>query len=52
MVLAGPLAGWMRALWLGQGVAPIFVVVLGGISALSLLAWRTIYMFLDKRFLK
>jgi len=49
MVLAGPFAGWMRALFLGTGVAPIFVVVLGGISALSLLAWRALYLVLSAR---
>jgi len=49
MILAGPFAGWMRALWLGTAVAPIFVVVLGGVSALSLLAWRVLYLFLDQK---
>jgi hypothetical protein len=52
MVLGGPLAGWMRAFFLGTGVAPIFVVVLGGISALSLLAWRALYLVLSARMLK
>jgi hypothetical protein len=50
MVLAGPFAGWMRALFLGTGVVPLFVVILGGVSALSLLAWRAVYVFLGKRF--
>ena len=49
MVLAGPFAGWMRALFLGTGVAPIFVVILGGISALSLLAWRSVYLVFNHR---
>lgn len=49
MVLAGPFAGWMRALFLGTGVSSIFVVVLGGISALSLLVWRTLYLVLSAR---
>ena len=43
MVLAAPFAAWMRALWLGTAIIPIFVVVLGGVSALAILAWRTIF---------
>ncbi len=48
MVLAGPFAGWLRAVFLGSGVAPLFVVVLGGFSALALLAWRTLYWILTR----
>jgi hypothetical protein len=43
MVLAAPLAAWLRGAWLGAPILPIFVVVLGGISSLALLAWRTLY---------
>lgn len=43
MVLAGPFAAFLRAAWLGTAILPIFVVVLGGISALALLAWRLVY---------
>jgi hypothetical protein len=50
MVLAGPFAGWMRALFLRTEVAPILVIILGGISALSLLAWRSLYLVLNQRF--
>ena len=52
MVLAAPLAAWMRGAWLGAPILPIFVVVLGGTSALALLAWRALYWgwrFLVKR---
>lgn len=49
MVLAGPFAGWMRGLLLGTSVPPIFVIILGGISALALLAWRTLYWFLTRK---
>ena len=43
MVLAGPMATWIRSVWLQSPVFPLFVVVLGGVSALALLVWRTIY---------
>ena len=43
MVLAGPMAGWIRGAWLDQVILPIFVVVLGGVSALAILAWRTLF---------
>jgi hypothetical protein len=43
MVVAGPFAGWMRGMLLGNApIIPIFVMVLGGISALALLAWRAL----------
>jgi len=43
MVLAAPLAGWMRGAWLNAPILPVFVVILGGISALALFVWRLIY---------
>ena len=49
MVLAGPMVGWLRGVWLGQVILPIFVVVLGGISALAILAWRAIFWLVTSR---
>jgi hypothetical protein len=57
MVLAGPMAAWLRGVLLGlmQGVPtglpiqPIFVVVISGISALALLAWRALYLLAARR---
>jgi len=43
MVLAAPLAGWVRGFWLNAPIIPVFVLVLGGISSLALLAWRSLY---------
>jgi hypothetical protein len=48
MIVAGPLAGWLRSVILGivnhtglnTPILPIFVVVLGGIAALAVLVWR------------
>jgi hypothetical protein len=49
MVLAAPLAAWLRGVWLNSVILPIFVVVLGGISALALLLWRLIYFAIGAR---
>ncbi len=49
MVLAGPMAALIRAFWLDQAIAPIFVIVLGGFSALGLLAWRIMYWLIFAR---
>ena len=49
MVLAAPFAAWMRAAWLGTAILPVFVVVLGGVSALALLAWRFLYWIIITR---
>lgn len=43
MVLAAPMGGLLRAIWLGTTVIPLFVLIMGGISALALLTWRAIY---------
>ena len=49
MVLAGPMAAWIRGAWLNAPILPVFVVVLGGVSALGLLAWRVIYALVASR---
>jgi len=43
MVLAGPMAAFLRGAWLNAPILPLFVVILGGFSALGLLAWRGLY---------
>lgn len=42
MVLAAPLAAWLRGLWLQTPIMPTFVAVLGGVCAAALLAWRSL----------
>lgn len=44
MVLSAPLAGWMRGVWLGTPVLPLFVVIIGGISAFAILVWRSVFL--------
>ncbi len=48
-VLAAPLAAWLRALWVGHPVIPIFVAVLGGVGAPSLIVWRYLWWWWQKR---
>jgi hypothetical protein len=49
MVLAAPMAGFLRAILLNGVVIPIFVVALGGVAALTLTAWRLIWAFASAR---
>jgi hypothetical protein len=50
MIVAGPMAAWLRSVMLGMTnqnglntpIWPVFVVVLGGVAALAVLAWRLI----------
>ncbi len=46
MVLAAPMAAFLRGAWLGSPIIPIFVVVLGGVNAIFILSWRILYLFL------
>ena len=43
MVLGAPFAGWLRGVMLNSPVLPLFVVILGGVCALALLAWRSVF---------
>ncbi len=44
MVLAAPMAAWMRGVILDSPILPIFVVILGGVSAIGILVWRALFM--------
>ena len=46
MVIAAPMAAWLRGAWLNAPILPTFVVVLGGFSALGLLFWRSTYLLI------
>jgi hypothetical protein len=37
------MAAWLRGVLLNEPIQPVFVAVLGGISALALLIWRSLY---------
>jgi hypothetical protein len=49
MVLAAPIAAFLRAVLLTSTVVPIFVVALGGVAALSMTAWRVFWALLALR---
>jgi hypothetical protein len=49
MVLAAPMAGWLRGMMLERVILPEFVLILGGISALVILAWRFLYLLVYQR---
>jgi hypothetical protein len=49
MVLAAPMAAFLRAVALNTTVIPIFVVALGGVAALSIAAWRVAWALLASR---
>jgi hypothetical protein len=43
MLIAAPLAAFLRGIWLNSAILPVFVLVLGGVSALGMLAWRGLW---------
>lgn len=49
MLFAGPLAALLRGLILNAPIIPVFAVVLSATSALGMLVWRGIYLFLDRK---
>jgi hypothetical protein len=49
MVVGAPLAAWLRGIWLQSVIIPVFVLVLGGVAALSILLWRSVYYLLFVR---
>ena len=49
MVFAGPMAALIRGIILSAPITPIFVIVLGGVSALGMLTWRGLFMIILKR---
>ena len=49
MVLAAPMAAWMRGVILNSPILPLFVVILGGFSALGILAWRALFLLVLNR---
>lgn len=49
MLLAAPLAAWLRGAWLNAPILPLFVLILGGVSALAILIWRGCFVLIARR---
>jgi hypothetical protein len=49
MILAAPFAAFLRGVLLNTPVQIVFVVVIGGVSALALSAWRLLFWYLQSR---
>lgn len=43
MLMAAPLAAVLRAAWLGTAVLPWFVGIMGGVTAVGIFVWRSLY---------
>jgi hypothetical protein len=49
MILASPMAAWLRGLLLSSPILPVFVIILGGVSAVAILVWRGIFWLVATR---
>ena len=49
MFFSAPFAAVLRAIILNSAVIPIFGIVLGGTSALGMILWRGLYLFLNRK---
>ena len=49
MILASPMAAWLRGLMLNSPILPVFVIILGGVSAVAILVWRGIFWLVATR---
>lgn len=49
MILAAPMATFLRGVLLNAPVLPLFTTILGGSSALGILVWRGLFILLRKR---
>ncbi len=49
MVLAAPMAAWLRGLILNLPIPPIFISILGGVSAVAIIIWRGIFWLMATR---
>lgn len=49
MILASPMAAWLRGLMLSSPILPVFVFILGGVSVVAILVWRGIFWLVATR---
>jgi hypothetical protein len=50
MIIAAPLAAWLRGLLISTPILPLFVIILGGVSAVGILVWRALFWLYIRRF--
>lgn len=43
MIIAAPMAAFLRGVWLNAPILPLFVFILGGTSSFAILFWRGIF---------
>jgi hypothetical protein len=49
MLIAAPLAAWLRGMGLHSPIQPVFVLVIGGVAASAILIWRIVFYLLAIR---
>jgi hypothetical protein len=49
MIVAAPMAAWLRGMMLSSPILPVFVLILGGVSVVSILLWRALYWLVANR---
>ena len=49
MILASPMVAWLRGVLLNSPILPLFVIILGGVSAVGILLWRGIFWLVASR---
>jgi hypothetical protein len=48
MIVCMPFAMLLRSVWLGTAVIPLFVFIMAGTSALAILVWRAVFVWLGR----
>jgi hypothetical protein len=43
MVVAAPMAAWLRGMILSSPILPVFVLILGGVSVVAIFIWRGLF---------
>jgi hypothetical protein len=49
MVIAAPLAAWLRGMMLSSPILPVFVVILGVASVVAIMVWRVLFWLVASR---
>jgi hypothetical protein len=52
MVVAAPMAGWLRGMMLSSPIQPVFVLILGGVSVVTIFIWRGLFWIVANRLMR